>query len=122
MPSLQQFLVLSGVLFSIGLYGALSRRNAVTVFMSIELMLNAVNLAAVAFSRFVLPAALVARLASEPAQAAGEAAKAALTGQVFALLIIVVAAAEVALGLALVIALYRQRGTIDVTEVNLLQR
>ena len=117
MPSLEQFLVLSGVLFSIGLYGALSRRNAVTVFMSIEVMLNAVNLAAVAFSRFVLPAA--GRLASESAQ---EVAKAALTGQVFALLIIVVAAAELALGLALVIALYRQRGTIDVTEVNLMQR
>ena len=119
MPSLEQFLVLTGVLFSIGLYGALSRRNAVTVFMSIELMLNAVNLAAVAFSRFVLPPGLVERLGSAPAQ---EVAKAALTGQVFALLIIVVAAAEVALGLALVIALYRQRGTIEVTEVNLMQR
>jgi NADH:ubiquinone oxidoreductase subunit K len=112
MPSLEQFLVVSAAFFCIGLYGVLSRRNVVAVLMSLELMFNGVNLAAVAFSRFILPG---------PLSVEGVAA-AALTGQVFALFIVAVAAAEVALGLALVLALYRQRGTIDVTEVNLMQR
>ena len=113
MPSLEQFLALSGVIFCIGLYGALSRRNVVVVLMSIELMFNAVNIAAVAFSRFALPQAIPEVLTVE---------EAALTGQVFALFIIAVAAAEVALGLALVIAIYRLRGSIDVTEVSLMRR
>ena len=123
MPSLEQVLALSGVIFCIGLYGALSRRNVVAMLMSIELMFNAVNLAAVAFSRFILPASLSPdRLAADPALVAEEVVRAALTGQVFAIFIIAVAAAEVALGLALVIAIYRYRETIDVTEVNLMRR
>jgi NADH:ubiquinone oxidoreductase subunit K len=92
-------LVFSAVLFATGVYGVLARRNAVLVLMSIELMLNAVNLNLVAFS-----------------QALGQ-----LTGQVFALFVIAVAAAEVGIGLAIVILIYRNRETINVDEVNLLK-
>jgi NADH:ubiquinone oxidoreductase subunit K len=92
-------LVFSAVLFATGVYGVLARRNAVLVLMSIELMLNAVNVNLIAFS-----------------QALGE-----LTGQVFALFVIAVAAAEVGIGLAIVILIYRNRETINVDEVNLLK-
>jgi len=98
---LEHYLILSVILFSIGLYGALSKRNAIVILMSIEIMLNAVNIAMVAFSRFVVPLLL--------------------TGQVFAIFIMVVAAAEAAVGLAIIIAIYRSRGTIDITEVNLMK-
>ncbi|MBI2171985.1 MAG: NADH-quinone oxidoreductase subunit NuoK [Chloroflexi bacterium] len=116
--SLENFLLLSVVLFSIGLYGALTRRNVVVVLMSIELMFNAVNVAAVAVSRYVTPAALRADTTS----IADAVVQRVLTGQVFALFVIVVAAAEVALGLAIVIAVYRSRGTVDLTQVNLMKR
>ncbi len=99
--SLEHYLILSAILFSIGLYGALAKRNAIVILMSIELMLNAVNIAMVAFSRYIVPLLL--------------------TGQVFALFIMVVAAAEVAVGLAIIIAIYRSRETIDATEVNLMK-
>jgi NADH:ubiquinone oxidoreductase subunit K len=92
-------LFLSAMLFSIGVYGVLARRNAVLVLMSIELMLNAVNINLVAFG----------------------AALHDLTGQVFALFVITVAAAEVGIGLAIVILIYRNRETINVDEVNLLK-
>jgi NADH-quinone oxidoreductase subunit K len=92
-------LVFSAVLFSVGVYGVLARRNAVLVLMSIELMLNAVNVNLVAF-----------------AQHLGD-----LNGQVFALFVIAVAAAEVGIGLAIVILIYRNRETINVDEVNLLK-
>jgi NADH:ubiquinone oxidoreductase subunit K len=92
-------LFFSAVLFSVGVYGVLARRNAVLVLMSIELMLNAVNVNLVAF-----------------AQQLGQ-----LTGQVFALFVIAVAAAEVGIGLAIVILIYRNRETINVDEVNLLK-
>ncbi len=94
-------LVFSGVLFSIGIYGVLARRNAVLVLMSIELMLNAVNVNLVAFSQFVKDAHL--------------------SGQVFALFVITIAAAEVGIGLAIVILIFRNRETINVDEVNLLK-
>lgn len=94
MAGLNHFLILSAILFSIGLVGALSKRNIVTVLMSLELMFNAVNLAFIAFGRFVTPALL--------------------TGQLFVLFIITVAAGEVALGLALIIALFRNRESVDV--------
>jgi NADH:ubiquinone oxidoreductase subunit K len=96
---LPMVLFFSAILFSVGVYGVLARRNAVLVLMSIELMLNAVNLNLVAF-----------------AQQLGD-----LTGQVFALFVIAVAAAEVGIGLALVILIYRNRETINVDEVNLLK-
>jgi len=95
------YLVLSAVLFSIGLYGALSRRNAVVILMSIELMLNAANIAMVAFSRYIVPNLL--------------------TGQVFAIFVMVVAAAEVAVGLAIIITIYRNRETVDVDKIDLMK-
>jgi len=92
-------LFLSAALFSIGVYGVLARRNAVLVLMSIELMLNAVNLNLVAFGQALHD----------------------ITGLVFALFVITVAAAEVGIGLAIVILIYRNRETINVDEVNLLK-
>ncbi len=98
---LQHYLALSAVLFSIGLFGALSRRSAVAILMAVEIMFNAVNIAMIAFSRFVTPTLL--------------------TGQVFAIFIVTVAAAEVALGLAIVISLYRARESVDAGEANLMK-
>jgi len=92
-------LFFSALLFSAGVYGVLARRNAVMVLMAIELMLNAVNVNLVGFS----------------------AALRNLTGQVFALFVIAVAAAEVGIGLAIVILLFRNRESINVDEVNLLK-
>jgi len=98
---LEHFLALSAALFGIGLYGALARRSAVVILMGIELMLGAASIAMVAFSRYIVPLEL--------------------TGQVFAIFILVVAAAEAAIGLAIMIAIYRHRETIDVTKINLLK-
>ena len=92
-------LFFSAALFATGVYGVLARRNAVLVLMSIELMLNAVNVNLVAFSQLWQD----------------------VTGQVFALFVIAVAAAEVGIGLAIVILIYRNRETISVDEVNLLK-
>ena len=92
-------LTFAAVLFATGVYGVLARRNAVLVLMSIELMLNAVNINLVAFSQHLQQ----------------------VTGQVFALFVIAVAAAEVGIGLAIVILIYRNRETINVDEVNLLK-
>jgi NAD(P)H-quinone oxidoreductase subunit 4L len=101
MVGLEHYLILSAALFSIGLYGALAKRNAIIILMSIELMLNAVNIAMVAFSRYIVPLML--------------------TGQVFAIFVMVVAAAEVAVGLAIIIAIYRHRQTIDATKIDLMK-
>jgi len=98
---LQHYLILSAILFSIGLYGVLAKRNAVIILMCIELMLNAVNITLVAFSRYVVPTLL--------------------TGQVFAIFVIVVAAAEVAVGLAIIFAIYRSLEDIDVSKIDLLK-
>ncbi len=98
---LEHYLVLSVVLFSIGLYGALAKRNAIVILMCIEIMLNAVNIAMVAFSRYIVPELL--------------------TGQIFAIFIMVVAAAEAAVGLAIIITIYRNRETIDATEITLMK-
>ncbi|MBI4202152.1 MAG: NADH-quinone oxidoreductase subunit NuoK [Chloroflexi bacterium] len=116
--SFENFMLLSAALFSIGLYGALTRRNVVMVLMSLELMFNAVNVAAVAVSRYVTPAVLRADLSAT----ADALVQHVLTGQVFAVFIITVAAAEVALGLGIIIALYRSRGLVDMTQVNLMKR
>ena len=107
---LERLLILSGILFAIGLYGAMARRNVITVLMSIELMFNAVNVALVAFSKYIVPSGVQAHLGQ------------VLTGQLFAIFVITVAAAEIALGLGIVIALYRNRETVDVTEANLMRR
>ena len=108
--SLEHFLVLSAILFCIGLYGALTRRNVITVLMSIELMFNAVNITLVAFAKYVVPIGIEEQLGRM------------LTGQVFAIFIITVAAAEIALGLGIVIALYRNRETVDVSEASIMRR
>ena len=107
---LARFLILSGVLFCIGLYGALARRNVITVLMSIELMFNAVNIALVAFAKYVVPVGVEEQLGRM------------LTGQVFAIFIITVAAAEIALGLGIVIAFYRNQESVDVSEASLMRR
>ena len=99
--TLESYLLLSAVLFCIGLYGALAKRNAVTILMCIELMFNAVNIAMVAFARY-LPASN-------------------LTGQVFAVFIITIAAAEAAVGLAIVLAVYRSRRSISAEDFNLMK-
>ena len=103
MPSvgLEHYLILSAVLFSIGLYGVLAKRNAVVIMMCLEIMLNAVNIAMVAFSRYITPTLL--------------------TGQVFAIFIIVVAAAETAVGLAIIFAIYRHHDTIESDKIDLLK-
>lgn len=93
------YVLLSAVLFLIGAVGVLVRRNALVILMSIELMLNAANLALVAFG----------------------AAHGSMDGQVLVLLVMAVAAAEVAVGLALIVTIFRYQGTVDVDEVNLLK-
>jgi len=99
---LEHYLVVGALLFAIGLYLALGKRNAIGILMGIELMLNAVNLTLVSFSRFIV--------APRP-----------IDGQVFAVFIITVAAAEAAVALALVVAIYRHRQTIDMNRINLLR-
>ena len=115
--SLENLLILGANLFSIGLYGALSKRNAIAVLMSIELMFNAVNITAVALSRYITPASLL----GESSPITEQAARMLLTGQVFSIFIITVAAAEIALGVAIVIALYRSRETVFVTDATRLK-
>lgn len=100
--SLNHYLVLSALLFSIGLYGALARRNTVGILMGIEIMLNSANVVLVAISHYTT-------------------GQWAIAGQVFAVFIITVAAAEAAVALALLIALLRVRGTVDVEEISLMR-
>ncbi len=95
----QQFVALSGVLFAIGLYTALAKRNAIAVLMGVEIMLNAVNIAFVAFSRFIR--------GEDP-----------LAGQVFVVFTLTVAAAEAALMLAIAVAIYRGRESVEVDEIT----
>lgn len=108
------YLLVAAGLFAIGLFGALSRRNAVNVLMGIELMLNAVNINAVTFWRYMAPTRSI--------EAAGQAGQfiADVDGQVFAIFIIALAAAEAAVGLALIIAFYRLRGTVELDQANFL--
>lgn len=98
---IEHYLILSAILFSIGLYGVLAKRNAVVILMCIEIMLNAVNITLVAFSRYVVPVLL--------------------TGQIFAIFVIVVAAAEAAVGIAIIIAIHRSRQSVDVDKFDLMK-
>ncbi len=98
---LQYFLLIAAALFCIGVYGLVTSRNAVRVLMSIELMLNAVNLNLMAFSNYL-----------DPQQ---------IKGQIFTIFVITIAAAEAAVGLAIVLAIYRNRDTIDMEQFNLLK-
>ncbi|MGB0263717.1 MAG: NADH-quinone oxidoreductase subunit NuoK [Opitutales bacterium] len=97
---LNAFLLVSGLLFAIGLFGVILRKNTLVIYMSLELMLNAVNLALVAFSRY----------------------NGTMDGNLFVFFIITVAAAEVAVGLAIVVALYRRRQSVMVDQLNVLSR
>jgi NADH:ubiquinone oxidoreductase subunit K len=114
---LERLIILSAILFCIGLYGALTRRHIVAVLISVEIMFNAVNVAFVAFARYVTPAAL--RATGEVSNVVVE--RTLLAGQTFAIFIIVIAAAEVALGLALVIAMVRRTDSVDISEANLMR-
>jgi NADH-quinone oxidoreductase subunit K len=98
---LSWYLIVAAALFCIGLYGVLSRRNAIGILMGIELMLNAVNINLVAFWRYTNPQVII--------------------GQVFAIFVLTVAAAEAAVGLALIIAIYRSRDTVVVEDVDLMK-
>jgi NAD(P)H-quinone oxidoreductase subunit 4L len=100
-PGLYHYVGLATILFCIGLYGVLSSRNAIRLLMSIELMLNAVNINLVAFNNFVNMADL--------------------SGQVFSIFILTVSAAEAAVGLAILIALYRRRSTVDMERFDVLK-
>jgi NADH-quinone oxidoreductase subunit K len=99
MLSLNSYLILSAVLFAIGTIGVLTRRNAIVIFMCVELMLNAVNLTFIAFSKYL-----------------GN-----LDGQIFVLFVMTVAAAEAAVGLALMIAFFKNRESIDVEDLNMMK-
>jgi NADH:ubiquinone oxidoreductase subunit K len=99
--TLTHFLVLAAILFSIGVFGALTRRNAIGILMSLELIFNAVNINLVAISRFVTPADI--------------------PGQIFTIFIIAVAAAESVLGLAIILAIYKKRATVNADEMNLMK-
>jgi NADH-quinone oxidoreductase subunit K len=99
---LSWFLIVAAVLFCIGIYGVLARRNAVGILMGVELMLNAVNINLVAFWRYLNPTDVA--------------------GQAFALFVLVVAAAEAVVGLALIISVYRNRTDIDAENINLLKQ
>lgn len=99
---LSWYLIVAAILFCIGIYGVLARRNAVGILMGVELMLNAVNINLVAFWRYIAPAEV--------------------NGQVFALFVLVVAAAEAVVGLALIISVYRNRGSIDAEDINILKQ
>jgi NADH-quinone oxidoreductase subunit K len=104
-PDLSKFLVFGALLFIIGVAGVLTRRNIIVIFMSIELILNAANLNFIAFSRYLQDTGNVN----------------AVAGQIFTVFVIVVAAAEAAIGLGIVIALYRNKETIWVDEIDLLK-
>lgn len=101
MIPLSWYLILSAALFSIGLFGVLARKNAIAILMGVELMLNAVNVNLVAFWRYRTPAMIA--------------------GQAFAIIVFAVAAAEVAVGLALVISIYRRRNTVVANDINMLK-
>ena len=98
---LVHYIILSAVLFCIGLVGVLTQRNVIKVIMCIEIMLNAVNIALIAFSQYIAPVAL--------------------TGQIFAIFVMVVAAAEVAVGIAIVFSIYRNKQSIDMENFNILK-
>ena len=114
--TIENVLLVSAALFALGAYGAVSRSSLITVIMSLELMFNAVVLAAVAFSRFTPSAAL---LSGDPVTA--EAIRSALTGHAFAIFVIAVAAGEAALAFALVFAMFRARASIEITDASVMK-
>jgi NADH:ubiquinone oxidoreductase subunit K len=101
MPGLTHYLVVSALLFALGIFAVVTRRNSVAILMGVELMLNAANINLVAFNKYVAPGAM--------------------QGQIFALIVITLAACEAAVGLALVLAAYRTLETVYVDEINLMK-
>lgn len=101
MITLSHFLILGAIVFTIGLYGALSKKSVIAVLMCVELMLNAVNINLIAFNRYLTPDEV--------------------TGYVFAIFIIAVAAAEIAIALALAVRIYKERMTSEIDEINILK-
>ena len=97
---LEHYLVLASILFCIGIYGALAKRNAVVILMCVEIMLNAVNIALVAFSKYLVKDVVL------------------LHGHVFVIFVLVVAAAEATVGLAIIMAIYRSRRSVDPDEID----
>jgi NADH-quinone oxidoreductase subunit K len=112
MVPLSWYLILSAILFTLGVVGFLIKRNIITIFMSIELMLNAVNLTFVAFANY---------WNAHPTKLASGADVVPLSGHVFVFFVMVVAAAEAAVGLAIIISIFRTRSTLNVDQVNLLK-
>ena len=100
---LEHYLVLASILFCIGIYGALTKRNAVVILMCIEIMLNAVNIALVAFSNYLAEDVVL------------------ISGQVFVIFVLVVAAAEATVGLAIIMAIYRSRRSVDPNNIDLMK-
>lgn len=101
MVPLSWYLIVAAALFCIGLYGTLSRRNAVAVLMGVELILNAININLIAFNRYITPKDV--------------------SGQVFSIFVLAVAAAEAAVGLALIIGIYRTRDSVNLEDLDLLK-
>lgn len=99
--TLSHYLILAAILFAIGTYGALTRRNAIGILLCIEIMLNAVNINLVSFSKYITPQEL--------------------TGQIFTIFTITIAAAEAAVGLAIIISIYRHVKTVNVDKINLMK-
>jgi len=98
---LDHYLILSAILFCIGLVGVITQRNVIKLIMCLEIMLNAVNITLIAFSQYITPTLL--------------------TGQIFAIFVMVVAAAEVAVGIAIVFSIYRSRKSVDMENFNILK-
>ncbi|HBZ01120.1 MAG TPA: NADH-quinone oxidoreductase subunit NuoK [candidate division Zixibacteria bacterium] len=121
MVPLGYYIVLSAILFSIGVWGVLKSRNAIIIFMGIELMLNAVNLAIIAFSSNMRQ--ILSRLLQNiPAEKAADyIGTATASGQVLVFLVMTVAAAEAAVGLAIIISIYRMKDSVNVDDVNIMK-
>lgn len=121
MPSLEYFVILSAVLFCIGVWGVLKSRNAIVIFMAIELMLNAVNLSLVAFASNIKT--ILARfIQTIPVDQIPDLIRTSTaSGQVFVILVMTVAAAEAAVGLAIIISIHRMKDSVNVDDVNIMK-
>lgn len=121
MAPLEYYIILSAVLFGIGVWGVLKSRNAIVIFMSIELMLNSVNLAIVAFASNIKTTIFRLVEIVSPEQAADVLKTSVASGQVFVLLVMTVAAAEAAVGLGIIVSIFRAKNSVNVDEVNIMK-
>ncbi|MEE8417275.1 MAG: NADH-quinone oxidoreductase subunit NuoK [candidate division Zixibacteria bacterium] len=121
MPPLEYFIVLSAILFCIGVWGVLKSRNAIVIFMAIELMLNAVNLSLVAFATN-MKTILARYIQTVPAEQVTDLLRTSISsGQVYVILVMTVAAAEAAVGLAIIISIHRMKDSVNVDDVNIMK-